>query len=71
MKLLLDENLSHRLVSRLARTFPGTAHVDAVGLRGEPDAAIWEYAAQHEFVVVSKDDDFRTIRMRLSTLVGV
>jgi len=49
--------LKHRLVPRLARTFPGTAHVDAVGLRGEPDSAIWEYAARHEFVLVSKDDD--------------
>ena len=58
MKLLLDENLSHKLVSRLAEAFPGIQHVDAAGLRGEPDPVLWEYAAEHGFVLVSKDDDF-------------
>lgn len=61
MKLLLDENLSHRLVSRLAEVFPGTSHVDEVDLRGQPDAAVWDYAREHGFVLVSKDDDFRQL----------
>ena len=59
MKLLLDENLSHRLVSRLEEAFPGTASVYYVGLDGQPDTAIWDYAVEHGFVIVSKDDDFR------------
>jgi len=61
VKLLLDENLSHRLVARLAEAFPGTASIDYVGLRGQPDTAIWNYAAEQGFVVVSKDDDFRQL----------
>lgn len=61
MKLLLDENLSHKLVPQLREAFPGTSHVDTIGLHGQPDVAIWEYAAQHGFVVVSKDDDFRQL----------
>jgi predicted nuclease of predicted toxin-antitoxin system len=61
VKLLLDENLSHRLAPRLAQSFPGTAHVDAVGLHGDPDSAIWEYAARHDFVLITKDDDFRQL----------
>jgi len=61
VKLLLDENLSHKLVSRLAAAFPDTAHVDAIGLRGKPDTAVWQYAADHGFVLVSKDDDFRQL----------
>lgn len=61
MKLLLDENLSHRLVVRLAEAFPGTASVDQIGLRGQPDTAIWDYAADQGFVIVSKDDDFRQL----------
>lgn len=61
MKLLLDENLSHKLIPQLSQAFPGTSHVDTVGLHGQPDGAIWEYAAQHGFVVVSKDDDFRQL----------
>ena len=59
MKLLLDENLSHRLVARLTEAFPGTASVYHVGLDGQPDSALWDYAAEHDFVIVSKDDDFR------------
>jgi predicted nuclease of predicted toxin-antitoxin system len=61
VKLLLDENLSYKLVAQLAETFPGTAHVDGVGLHGQPDATIWDYAGQHGFVLVSKDDDFRQL----------
>jgi predicted nuclease of predicted toxin-antitoxin system len=61
VKLLLDENLSHKLVPRLAATFPDTVHVDGVGLHGQPDVAVWRYAAEHGFVIVSKDDDFRQL----------
>ena len=61
MKLLLDENLSHRLVPRLTDAFPGTAHVEEVELRAQADTAIWDYAAQEDFVIVSKDDDFRQL----------
>jgi predicted nuclease of predicted toxin-antitoxin system len=33
----------------------------AVGLRGAEDAAIWSYARDHNFVVVSKDNDSRQL----------
>ena len=33
MKLLFDQNLSHRLVGQLAAESPGSAHVRDVGLR--------------------------------------
>lgn len=58
MKLLLDENLSHRLVARLADVCPGSAHVRDVGLSGAPDAAVWEHARAHGLAVVSRDSDF-------------
>lgn len=32
MRLLFDQNLSHRLVPALAREFPGSEHVRNVGL---------------------------------------
>lgn len=59
MKLLFDENLSFRLVGLLADAYPESMHVAAVGLDRADDADIWRYAAAHDFVVVSKDDDFR------------
>ena len=61
MKLLLDENLSYKLVPRLTEAFPDTVHVDGVDFHGQPDAVIWDYAGQHGFVLVSTDDDFRQL----------
>lgn len=61
MKLLLDENLSPRLVEALARSFPDSKHVEHLDLRGKPDHEIWVRAARDEFVLVSKDNDFRQL----------
>jgi predicted nuclease of predicted toxin-antitoxin system len=58
VKLLLDQNLSPRLVRSLAATYPGTSHVREVGLHAVDDETIWAYAAEHGFVIVSKDADF-------------
>ncbi len=59
MKLLFDENVSHRLAQTLADVFPGSSHVTSVGLRGTEDRQIWEYAHKEGFAIVSKDTDFR------------
>jgi predicted nuclease of predicted toxin-antitoxin system len=59
MKLLFDQNLSHRLVGLLAAEFPGSQHVRNVGLAAGPDPAVWTYAAGHGLVIVSKDSDFQ------------
>ncbi len=58
MKLLLDENLSPKLIRRLADVFPGSVHVHDCGLGNTDDAEIWKYAADGGFTVVSKDSDF-------------
>ena len=58
MKLLFDENLSARLVQALQDLYPDSAHVKDVGLESAEDAAVWEYAKTHGFVIASKDFDF-------------
>ena len=58
VKLLLDENLSRRLIASLQVKFPGTTQVALAGLQSESDAAVWEFARQHGYVIVTKDDDF-------------
>jgi predicted nuclease of predicted toxin-antitoxin system len=58
MKLLYDENLSPKLVAALADVFPDSAHVDRLGLGGESDNSVWEYAKAQGFILVSKDSDF-------------
>lgn len=59
MKLLFDQNLSHRLVAQLAAEFPGSAHVRDANLASSPDPDVWAYAAANGFVIVSKDTDFQ------------
>jgi predicted nuclease of predicted toxin-antitoxin system len=44
LKLLLDENLSRRLVGRIADLFPNSVHVVEVDLLTRPDREIWDYA---------------------------
>lgn len=59
MKLLFDQNLSHRLVALLAVEFPGSSHVRDAGLATAADPDVWEYAATNGFMIVSKDTDFQ------------
>jgi predicted nuclease of predicted toxin-antitoxin system len=59
MRLLFDENLSHRLVGLLVAEFPGSQHVRDAGLAAAPDPAVWAYAAAQGLVIVSKDSDFQ------------
>jgi predicted nuclease of predicted toxin-antitoxin system len=58
VKLLLDQNLSDRIISSISDLFPGSAHIKAVGLREADDRVVWEWAKQHGFTIVSKDTDF-------------
>ena len=58
MRLLFDQNLSHRLCARLADLGVTAVHVRSIGLEAADDARVWDYAATHEFMIVSKDADF-------------
>lgn len=58
MRLLLDQNLSFRLVPRLADVFRGIAHVRDFGLDDVDDELVWQYAAAHDYAILSKDSDF-------------
>lgn len=61
MKLLFDQNLSPRLVDLLADTYPSSTHVYRVGLDQSSDEAIWEYARDNSFTIVTKDSDLSEI----------
>jgi len=58
LKLLFDQNLSPRLIRALQDLYPDSLHVRDIGLEAVDDAVVWEYAAEHRFVIVSKDSDF-------------
>jgi predicted nuclease of predicted toxin-antitoxin system len=55
--LLFHENLAARLVTDLAALYPGSLHVSDCGLAGGSDQGIWQYAREHGFVIVTKDED--------------
>jgi len=59
LRLLVDANLSPKLVGRLAALFPESVHVFDTGLaRYTSDDAIWEYARENGFTIVTADSDF-------------
>ncbi|WP_413176257.1 DUF5615 family PIN-like protein [Anabaena azotica] len=58
MKLLLDENLSDRIVDKILDLYPDSQHVKTLGLINTDDAIIWEFAKINSFVIISKDSDF-------------
>ena len=51
MKLLLDQNISYRLVKKLESIFPGIQQVTGLGLANKPDRSIWD-------IIVTFDSDF-------------
>ena len=63
MKLLLDENLSRRLVPFLQHEFPGSSQVTLLGLESASDQEIWKRAKQDGYVVVTKDADFQELSL--------
>lgn len=65
MKLLFDQNLSYKLVNRLADVFPKLDHVRNFDLGDADDAAIWEFARQNGYTIVSKDEDFASAQFRI------
>ncbi|QZZ21996.1 DUF5615 family PIN-like protein [Leptothermofonsia sichuanensis E412] len=58
MKLLFDQNLSRKLVNRLADIFPDASHVQFHGLSEKTDTEIWEFAKLNDFCIVTQDADF-------------
>jgi len=58
VKLLLDENLSDRIVSQILDLYPDSAHVKLLGLTQTNDTLIWSFSKQHGYTIVSKDADF-------------
>ena len=60
MKLLLDANISWRLVSILKENFGECVHVDDIPELEFPakDTKIWQYAKDNGYTVITRDNDF-------------
>src|ERR1035437_5464462 len=61
MKLLFDESRSPRLVLLLRDLFPESESALRNGLTGAGDRKVLDYAATHDFILVSTDSDFERL----------
>ena len=58
LKLLLDQNLSFRLLDKLEAAYPSSTQVKFVGLDQADDLTVWQFAKDNGFTIVTKDSDF-------------
>ncbi len=63
MKLLLDENLSRRLVPFLQHDYAGSSQVVLEGLESCSDTELWNFARKQDFVIVTRDADFEELSL--------
>lgn len=66
MKLLFDQNLSHKLCRRLDDLFPASSQINLLGLGTADDRAIWQFAGSNGYALVSLDADFA----EMAALIG-
>lgn len=63
MKLLLDENLSRRLVPFLQHDYPGSNQVVLLGMESASDKEVWQRAKDDDYVIVTRDADFQELSL--------
>lgn len=63
MKLLLDENLSRRLVPFLQHDYPGSDQVVLLGMASASDKEVWQKARDECYVIVTRDADFQELSL--------
>ena len=63
MKLLLDENLSRRLVPFLQHDYPGSNQVLLLRMESATDKEVWQKAKDDDLVLVTRDADFQELSL--------
>ena len=59
MKILLDANISWKLINLIKSAFPDCLHADNIGLVfPAKDSEIWGYAKENDCTIITKDSDF-------------
>lgn len=61
MKLLLDENLSRRLIPFLQHDYPDSTQIALIDLESASDTVVWQTAKQDGYVIVTRDADFQEL----------
>ena len=61
MKLLIDQNISRKIIPLISEKFPNSSQVYILGLQEASDIEIWDYAKKNDYSIVSKDSDFHEL----------
>ncbi len=61
MRLLFDQNISHRILKLLPERYSNSSTVKKEGLINLPDKQIWEFAKQNNFIIVTQNSDFNNL----------
>lgn len=60
MKVLIDQNISHRIIPFLAEYFDTLTHVREIGLMNSDDYQIFMYARETKYdAILTLDEDFQ------------
>jgi len=63
MKLLFDQNISHKILKVLSEEFTGSTSVKNENLVLGSDRSIWEFAKKSNFTIVTQDSDFNDFNL--------
>lgn len=63
MKLIFDQNISHKILQFLPGSFSGSTTVKNEGLINSPDREIWEFAKSNDLAIVTQDSDFNDLNL--------
>jgi predicted nuclease of predicted toxin-antitoxin system len=58
VKLLVDENISYRILKYIDEKFVGSQHVSTMKKGRVSDLQIWKYAKEHDFIIATYDQNF-------------
>jgi predicted nuclease of predicted toxin-antitoxin system len=68
MKLLIDQNISHRIIRQIVGYFPDALHVKDIGLMEKNDYQIFMTAREAGFdAAITLDADFHTLWQQFGT----
>ncbi|GAB4409052.1 MAG: DUF5615 family PIN-like protein [Microscillaceae bacterium] len=63
MKLLLDQNLSWRIIKKIESRYPNAEQVKKLGLVEATDKQIWDFAKQNDYAILTFDEDFNELSL--------
>ena len=61
MRLLFDQNISHKILQYLPEIFSESSSVKDEGLINSTDLQIWEFAKKNDLIIVTQDSDFNDL----------